>query len=543
MGRFLGRPVRGRLIVSAAGLGLLALSGCQTLLEPLPASPPVVSRGERSPCGPGEEILAVEGREVDPPMAKKPEGVQIPAALPGAEAVLPNLPPDTPATRPARDEAIDKLFPPLPPLGEEPVPALSDSGLSLNALIDQARQNSPVIQQAIAEIERNRGQWVQAGLYPNPTIGFQADQIADFGPYGQFGGYVSQNIVTGGKLRIARGVAWYDLLNARLRLRWQEVELARQVRNDYYAVIIATESLRITRLICELADSLYAQQLAALRVGQTTAHDASAARALAGQARISHRQAQNRAQAAWRQLAATINNPEMTPTPLAGRIDAAIPRFRYDALQARLLAEHTNLSIARNELAQAQETVLLEQRRVIPDVQNYFYLQRDTLAASQNAPSVQVGMQIGVTVPVFNRNQGAISAATATVVDKTRNVETVRNQLLRTLAECYERYENGRQQVALYRDVILPNLARAFRGTAARYQVEPDKVSYWDIVNAYLNFAGQMGNYLQALQTQWQAVADVTAAVQGDDPYQLADDLEAGADLGVLDQLPPPKSP
>ena len=52
----------------------------------------------------------------------------------------------------------------------------------------------------------------------------------------------------------------------------------------------------------------------------------------------------------------------------------------------------------------------------------------------------------------------------ATLDEVLREVDRVRNDLLRQLADAYERYENGRQLLALYRTEILPDLVRAFRG-------------------------------------------------------------------------------
>ena len=47
---------------------------------------------------------------------------------------------------------------------------------------------------------------IQAGLYPNPVVGYSGSQINDGpGTSGQQGGYVAQEVVTGGKLRVAAG--------------------------------------------------------------------------------------------------------------------------------------------------------------------------------------------------------------------------------------------------------------------------------------------------------------------------------------------------
>src|SRR6185312_2343270 len=103
--------------------------------------------------------------------------------------------------------------------------------------------------------------------------------------------------------------------------------------------------------------------------------------------------------------------------------------------------------------AQAGRTVALERIRPRPDLQNNFYFQRDT-----QLDSFQVGVQLGVTAPLWNRNQGAIISAEASVIRLTRETDRVRNDLSRSLADAFERYESTRGQLALYRDDILPDL-------------------------------------------------------------------------------------
>ena len=68
----------------------------------------------------------------------------------------------------------------------------------------------------------------------------------------------------------------------------------------------------------------------------------------------------------------------------------------------------------------------------------------------------------------------------------------------------------------------MPNLVTAFRGVYQRYQVEPDKVNYNDIVTAQQNLVVQIGGYLQALAQQWQAQADLAGTVQVTDPAELS---------------------
>jgi len=82
------------------------------------------------------------------------------------------------------------------------------------------------------------------------------------------------------------------------------------------------------------------------------------------------------------------------------------------------------------------------------------------------------------------------------------------------------RYEASKVTAASYRDLVLPNLARAYKAMIRRYQIEPDKVGFNDIIVAQQNLAQSMQTYLSSLDTQWKAVVDVATIVQLNDLYE-----------------------
>ena len=481
-----------------------------------------------------------------PPKTPAPKPLDVPPGVPGAETPRIVLPPDTPTTRAERLKVIDSLFPEFAPLGPDPIvdgmPGVK--AVSLEELLEFARKNSPEIAQASADVADAHGHWVQVGLHPNPTVGFQGDQIFDTGPFGQFGGFVNQPIVTGGKLKLARSVAYFDYLNAQVHLRKAEVELARRVRANYYAALVAAENVRVSRLLVAFTDEVYRRQVALVKGGTAAPFEASALLAITGQAELALSQSRNGHTSAWKQLAASINAADLPPAPLVGKADEALPRYRYEALRQQMLAGHTDILVARNSVVQAERTILREQAKPIPDVQNQFYFQQDTAAKAQGLPNFQMGAQIGVQVPLFDRNQGGIMSARAQFARAAAEVPRVQNSLTQQLVDAFGRYESARQQTTLYRERILPNLVTAFRGVYQRYQLEPDKVNYNDIVTAQQNLVTQLAGYLQALQLQWQAQSDLAGAVQVTDPVDLARTPESpNPDTwpGVEQRMEPPK--
>lgn len=507
--------------VGFAGQGCLAppaidrYESPKELRQAAPATP-VRHREPTTEVKPASWVQPVEPTTQQPKPADPAKPLEIPEGLPGAEAPQLNLPPNTPANRAERLRLIDQYFPEFAALGPDPLVDGEPGAkpVTFEELLEFAIKHSPEIAQASADVADAHGRWVQAGLYPNPVAGFQGDQMFDFGYAGQLGGFFNQTIVTAGKLTLARAVAYFDFVNARVRMRKVEVALAQRVRKLHNEAMVAAENVRVARMMVAFTDEVYRREVALVKGGTAAPFEASALLALTGQAELALTQSRNRYAAAWKQLAAAINSTDLRPAPLAGRVAESLPRYHFESIREQMLANHTNVIEAKNLVAQAERGIAREQVKPIPDLLNQFYFQHDTLAQAAREPSFQMGAQIGVAVPLFDRNQGAIMAAKAQMARALAEVPRVENALVIQLAEAFERYETARQQAALYREKILPNLATAFRGVYQRYQVEPDKVNYNDIVVAQQNLGIQLAGYLNVLQQQWQAQADVLGAVQ-----------------------------
>ncbi len=453
---------------------------------------------------------------VPPPGPAKP--FDLPPALTGSQVAPPPLPrfeKDTPAAE--RDRVTRAAYPTLTPVSAE-LPA-SDRVVTLAELQELARTQSPVVARAQADAAVSYGRVVQAGLYPNPTVGYQADQVQP-GPRplplnnpGQQGGFINQLIKTAGKLTLAQRVAGYDYVNALVAVRRAEVDVTLAVRTQYFAALVAQESLRVNAALAKVADEVYDLQLRKVAAGVDEAYKPRPLYAQAIQARNGVIQAQATYRAAWRQLAAAVGQPDLPQGTLAGRADAPAPVYDADAVRP-LLENHTDLLTARNTIGQAQTNLTLQRRLPIPDLQTNQYHQYDNVAQNY-----QFGIQLGINLPISDRNQGNIRAAGAQIASSTAALAVAQNSLVGRLAEAFARYDANRQVAANYRDKILPNFIQAYRATALQFQAEPDKVGFNDIVVAQQNVGVALQAYLAALTAQWQGVVDVAAVLQLDELY------------------------
>jgi len=510
---------RGVRLLSSCGVGLAVGCAGRPVILPAGYLPPPANLIDVQ-AAPSPLVT----QPVSPPPADKKKGVfDLPAKLPGASAT-PIVPPkfDKAANAADRLKAVTDKYPTVVPVADA-APAGAGAPLTLADLQQMAEANSPVLRQARADAEASYGQVVQAGLHPNPTVGYQVDQAqprlsippgATFSGAGQHGGFVNQLIVTAGKLTLAQRVAGFDFVNALVAVRKARVAVTAAVRQQYFAVLVARQNLEVNTALHSLAKQVYELQLKQVAAGEAAGYEPLQLYAQAVQAENTVTQADATYRAAWKQLAAAVGQPEWTAPALVGRADVPAPVFDIEMLKARILEQHTDVLTAKNTMEQARVNLTLQQRLPIPDLQTNTYHQYDN--ATQ---AYQFGVQIGIQLPISDKNQGNIRTAERKIASAGQALAAAQFSLIGTLAEAFGRYEANTKIAANYRDKVLPSLTQAYQSLVRRYQVEPDKVGFNDIVVAQQNLAQALQSYLSALGGQWTAVVDLATAGQLDELF------------------------
>ena len=365
---------------------------------------------------------------------------------------------------------------------------------------------------------------IQAGLHPNPTLGYEADQVTP-GPHppannaGQQGAFVNQLIKFPGKLDLAQAVARFDYINAYVAVRRSEVDVATAVRTNYFQVLLARKGMEVTAALSALADEVYLIQLKQVAAGEAAGYEPLQLYAQAIQARNALALAQANYRANWRQLAAALGRPNLPQVPLVGSVDLPPPVIDAEAAQARVVDSHTDILTARNRVLQAQTNLRLQRLNRVPDIATNLVVQYDNLARLN-----QFNLQVGLPLPVWDRNQGNIRAAEYQIASNAAALTAAENDLTSRLADAIGRYEANRIAATNYREKVLPALTQAYQGILRRYQQEPadvpgGKVAFGDIVVAQQNLALALQSYLAALTAQWQAVVDLGSLLQVDELY------------------------
>ncbi len=469
-----------------------------------------------------------------PPTLKR---LHIPPGLPGADAPPIRLPPFSPENPQERSEVIDRLFPrlPGPPVPVPIVPGPQGVGLTYENLLEIARNNNPLIQQARADIIAARGNAIHVGALPNPQIGYEMDTVGRREPNQYVGGLLTQQVVTAGKLRLQRSSALQDVRNAEIAFRRTDIDLATHVQAGFYAVLVAQEAMKVTNALVQFTDETYRVLVEQTKGGEAAPYEPLQLRVLATQARAAAIQAHNRYISAWAQLTALLATPQMPPTQLMGRVDAETPEVCWDLALDRTIRFHTDVAIAQTSIVRERFDLRRQEVEPIPDINTYLAIQKDNMAPPERS-DVSMNLQTAILLPIFYRNQGGILQAQGQLMRATQDVQRVQNDLITRLAATFERYQNARRILILYRNQILPDQARAYRGVFERAQQEPATVSFGDVVVAQQILATTVNAYIALLNDQWNAVADLENVTQ-------TLDLSTLVDGGEVVPPPPPGAP
>jgi cobalt-zinc-cadmium efflux system outer membrane protein len=386
-----------------------------------------------------------------------------------------------------------------------PGPGAKMPALSLQDLEQMALANNPTVAQSQANLRVAAGLAKQAGLYPNPTAGYYGDEIrGGSSGGGKQGGFVSQTIVLGGKLRAARRVAELQVNQAEISGQVQRLRILNNVRTMFYQVLAAQQLVQVRQDLARLAGEAAETSRQLHNIGQADQPDTLQAEVEQRQADVSVRVAQQNLQAAWRALAAVAGKPGLAMAHLDGDLEA-IPDLTYEEWSATTLRESPKVKLAQQDIERA-EALLMQARKVaIPDLQVTGILAQnyEPLDTTRKPTGLQGGAQIGVQVLIFNRNQGGISAARGEIESAQQDLARIKLQIQRDLANMFRDYESARLLVRQYRDEMLPRAEQAYRLYQRNYQTMAG--AFPKVLISQRTLFQLEVEYVQALENAWQS--------------------------------------
>lgn len=415
--------------------------------------------------------------------------------------------------------------PPAPTSADREAPAEELSvGMSLADLQIQAVQNNPTLSQAQAAISAEQGIYRQAGLYPNPQIGYLNGSASNPGVKQSNGMFFSQEFVTAHKLQLAQQSALVEISRYQWDHESQRLRILNDLRIRYYEVLGAQYAMEMTEEMVKSARKgvdMAQQNLDSKHAART---DLLQAQVHLETVSLTRDEARHRHQAAWEQLATIAGLSPMRPAKLLGDLTAEIPQLDRESCQEQLLANSPQIRSTECDLGHAWATYRESRAQAIPNVTVQTVGEYDRVTQATTVSTL-----VALPLPIFNCNQGNIEKSSADIIAAQAEISRVQLVLRDQLADSFRRYQTSLRQSERLRDVILPSAKENLELTEQVYAA--GETAFTPVLFAQQSYFQSQMAYVESLTELHKVVTEI----QG---LQLTGGLNPAAIGGAIQNQP-----
>jgi cobalt-zinc-cadmium efflux system outer membrane protein len=369
-----------------------------------------------------------------------------------------------------------------------------------------ALDTNPTLKQAGTLVRQSAGMAHQAGLYPNPTVGYQGEEIRG-GSYrgGKQGAFVQQTFVLGGKLGLRRDVWEQQKREDEIGVSEQRFRVLSDASQLFYSALAAQQVVNIQHQLLSLSmDAVTtAHQLA--NVGQADAPDVLQAEVEAEQAKVDYNTAQRTFLQTFQGLAALVGKPDLQVSPLRGDLSHP-PKLKSEQMVQLILRDSPSVKRAQQDVARAQAQLKSSRREPIPDlriqagVQNNF----EPIGEFGTTPvGVHAFVTAGINLPIFNRNGGNVAAASADVERAEAEVTRIQLSLRQGIQPLLQGFQSDQLQADRYQNEMIPRAERAYRLYLAKYGQMA--AAYPQVLVSQRTYFQLQVRYVHVLENLWKS--------------------------------------
>lgn len=384
--------------------------------------------------------------------------------------------------------------------------------ITLRDALGAALRANPKLTAAAEGIRIGEARLLQAGLLPNPELKLEVEDLGGSGDRQAFETTqttlrVSQLVELGGKRARRRALSGHERDAAAWDYEVQRVDVLAETARAFVTVLALQEQLALADEIIPLTAAAERAVDAQVHAGAGTPAETLRARIAAAQAEVERGQRARELAGARIALAASWGGTTPTFGRAAGDLAAIDPPPPLDALLARLDG-NPDLVRWQSELAARSAALDLERARAIPDVTvgagpRYF---------SDNG-DVALVLELGVPLPVFDRNQGAVGEARARLAAAAAERRAATAALRANLGRDVEELRGAYEHVMALRRTVLPAAEAAVTSSKEAYRA--GALRSFDVLDAQRTWFGLRVEYLRALAAYHLALIDVERLAGG----------------------------
>src|SRR5262245_53938522 len=386
----------------------------------------------------------------------------------------------------------------------------TEPALRLEDLEQMALRNNPTVGQAEAAIRAAEGRRAQAGLMPNPIIGYAGEELSTraFDQKSEHYIFAEQEVPLGGKLKKSRNIFAWERAQAQAEAAAQKQRVLNAVRALYYEALGAQRLVEVRGELAKLANEAVDVTGELFNTGAADRPDALAIQVEARRARLDLVMAESERDQIWLQIGAVVGNPFLKPAQLAGDLEQGLPALEQEGLLATLLRESPEVKRAQAGIERARASLARAKAEPTPNLflRGGMGYSAELLETFPPQPpgrksGPEAFAEVGLRIPLFNRNQGAIAEASAELDFAEREARRVELMLRARTASAFRAYQNALSVAIEYREQIVPRAREAYELYLASFRQMA--AAYPQALIAQRTFFQTQAEYVRALVDVW----------------------------------------
>jgi outer membrane protein, heavy metal efflux system len=394
------------------------------------------------------------------------------------------------------------------PLRAQGVPSAPGTNvLTLEVAIRLALAGNPELSAAGSQVSGAAGRAYQAKLWPNPELELSAeDWPMDGGGFANAKKLVgmSQTVPYPGKKRLDARIGLLGVRVSQAEYDLRRLGLVRDVKTAFYEVLAAERLVEVSRELVAVAESSANTARKRVQAGAAADQEQLRAEIPLEQARTELAGFERERETAREKLANLLGRPQLRGAPVSGALAESVSLGRLDEGAGRWLAAHPSVAAARASKERAEQEERRARLEPYPDV-------KFGAAGGQEAEGLGPIVQFSVSVPlpIIDRSKGRKQEAKANAAAAEAEMMATEQRLLRDWGVASQRLRTAAQQVASYRERILPKATEALRLLQRGF--EEGKFGFIDLLDTQRTAAEVRLAYQQKLLELNVAQADVEA--------------------------------
>ncbi len=401
---------------------------------------------------------------------------------------------------------------------------VAQDGLSIDRLIELGTSRRADLMSARQRLAIGEARLRQAGLRPNPTFETEYGSPRFLGGESEydFSAGVTQVFELGGKRRRRVAVAELEVAQTRAEILSLERQLVVGIRTAYTSALAAARQLDVLERLIAGNEEIVRITEARLAEGDVAPLDVNLVKVENDRMKVQAIQARAELETQLLEIRTLTGGDiseslRLAPQPdRPPRFDASLSELTELALRGRPDLQAARLG---EELGSAR--VGLARANAVPNIAGSVRYSRSKgifdlpgpLNGSDVATDVGNELTFGVSIdiPIFNRNQGEIAAATGETLQATRTREFLESTVKRDVAVAYRKYRAAAESLVVYSTQILPRAEDNLRSVRAAYGL--GDFSIFEVVNEQRRLAENVTNFNQILRDYYNALTELETAV------------------------------